>query len=562
MASDRRGPFDRILNSTTTAPAGAPEHRDRSAVYIGGAIIGLAILLLVLVLPPISILSGGGGDGGEDVPSGPGNADTYTSSIRSGVPKLPAGLAAASSLFDLAAPEDQRGASGITVPLKESLSDARDLALYTYVDNKWQRLSDVSLVAGGSAVRGEVGSLPGNVIVLRRSATVLQVAGAIPAGTTIDPGAEGVLTTLHPIVFIPADDGSIAGVPPAVPPASYRVVPGIVAPVPEVVDNIWRSTELRTAHATAIADAVKQGNYAGIIVDYRNTNETLREQYTQFIEQLATALHEDGRTLSVMLPLPRSDGGEMQTGAFDWEALGGLVDSIEVQAEPDQELYFQRTEAALDYIVEKVDRGKILLTVTTLSVERGGDGLRTMSFNGAMSLASQISVAGEGDIAPNAQVGLIAHNLAQSEGASGLYWDDAARSVTYTYPGLGGKRTVWVANAFSVRFRLELAQRYNLGGVAFNDVSVEGGGADVWPAVQEVADTGSVTLSKPNGELFLPQWSANEGTISPATGDAVTWTSPADAGTYEITIIVSDGVDRLSQRATLNVVPAPSSEGE
>ncbi|HET6615310.1 MAG TPA: hypothetical protein VFH62_05440, partial [Dehalococcoidia bacterium] len=150
MASDRRGPFDRILNSTTTAPAGAPEGRDRSAVYIGGAIIGLAILLLVLVLPPISILSGGG-DGGEDIPSGPGNADTYTSSIRSGVPKLPAGLAAASSLFDLSAPEDQRGASGITVPLKESQSDARDLSLYTYVENKWQRLSDVSLVAGGSA---------------------------------------------------------------------------------------------------------------------------------------------------------------------------------------------------------------------------------------------------------------------------------------------------------------------------------------------------------------------------------------------------------------------------
>jgi hypothetical protein len=561
MASDRRGPFDRILNSTTTAPAGAPEGRDRSAVYIGGAIIGLAILLLVLVLPPISILSGGG-DGGEDIPSGPGNADTYTSSIRSGVPKLPAGLAAASSLFDLAAPEDQRGASGITVPLKESQSDARDLSLYTYVENKWQRLSDVSLVAGGSAVRGEVGSLPGNVIVLRRSATVLQVAGSMPAGTTIDPGAEGVLTTLHPIVFIPADDGSIAGVPPAVPPASYRVVPGIVAPVPEVVDNILRSTELRTAHATAIADAVKQGNYAGIIIDYRSTNETLREQYTQFVEQLATALHEDGRTLALTLPMPGSDGGEIQTGAFDWDALGAAADSIEIIAEPDQELYFQRTEAALDYVVEHVDRGKLLMSVTTLSVERGGDGIRTLPFSDAMALASQVSVAGEGDIVPNAQVGLIARNLAQSEGASGLHWDDAARSVTYTYPGLGGKRTVWVANAFSVRFRLELAQRYNLGGVAFNDVSVEGGGANVWPAVQEVADTGSVSLSKPNGELFVPQWSANEGTVSPATGDAVTWTSPADAGTYEITIIVSDGVARLSQRASLNVVPAPAAEGE
>jgi spore germination protein YaaH len=338
-------------------------------------------------------------------------------------------------------------------------------------------------------------------------------------------------------------------------------VPGIVAPLPEVVDNILRSSDLRAAHAAAIAGAVKQGNYDGILVDYRSTNETLTEQYTQFIDLLAKALHDDGRTLTLMLPMPEADGGEMRTGAFDWEALGALVDSIEVMMEPDQELYFQRTEAALDYIVERVDRGKVLITVTTLSAERGGDGLRLLPFNDAMALASGISAVNEGDIAPNAQAGLVARNLATSEGSSGLFWDDTSRSVTYTYPGLGGKRTVWVANQFSTRFRLELAQRYNLGGVAFNDVSVESGGANVWPAVQEVADSGSVSLSKPNGELFIPQWSANQGTVSPATGDTVTWTAPGQAGPYEITIIVSDGVTRVAQKAMLNV-SAPDDAGE
>ncbi|MEX0750706.1 MAG: hypothetical protein WD359_07835, partial [Dehalococcoidia bacterium] len=288
MASEQRGPFDRILKTTTPPPAGEPERRDRSAIYIGGTIIGLAILLLVLVLPPISILSG---DGSADIPSGPGDADSLSSERRGGVPKLPAGLEAVSGLFDMSAPEDQRGASAITISLDEAQTDARNLALYSYIDSAWQRLSDVTLVANGDAVRGELGALPGNVIVLRRSATLLQVAGSIPAGTNIDPGAEAVLTTLHPIVFIPADDGALAGEPPAVPGPAYRVVPGLVAPVPEVVDNILRSTELRPAHATAIAAQVTQGNYAGILVDYRNVNETLGEQYTDFVRQLADALH-------------------------------------------------------------------------------------------------------------------------------------------------------------------------------------------------------------------------------------------------------------------------------
>lgn len=555
MASEQRGPFDRILKSTTTPPSGDPESRDRSAIYIGGAIIGLAILLLILVLPPISILSGDGD--GAAIPSGPGDADSLTAERRSGVPKLPAGLEAVSGLHDMSAPEDQRGASAITISLDESQTEARDLALYSYIDNKWQRLSDVTLVAGGAAARGEVDALPGNVIVLRRSATTLRVAGSIPAGTNIDAGAQSVITTLHPIVFIPADSGALAGVPPAVPPEPYAVVPGLVAPLPDVVDNILRSTELRAAHASAIAEAVTQGNYPGIVIDYRAVNETLGEQYTEFIQQVADLLHEDGRTLTLKLPMPRGDAGNMETGAYDWEALGAAADSIEILEELDQELYFQRTEAALDYIVERVDRAKLLMTITTLSVERGGDGLRTLPFNDAMALASGIGVVGEGDIVAGAQVSLIARNIAQSEGASGLVWDDTARSVAFTYPGLGGRRTVWVANQFSIRFRMELAQRYNLGGVAFNDISVESGGANVWPAVQEVADTGNVALAKPNGELFTPQWSANEGTLSPATGDTVTWTAPTEAGPYEITIIVSDGVLRVANRATLSVVPPP-----
>ena len=63
------------------------------------------------------------------------------------------------------------------MPLREKQTEQRSLALYTYVDGKWQRLSDATLVASGEAARGDVGALPGNVAVLRRSKATLQVAG-------------------------------------------------------------------------------------------------------------------------------------------------------------------------------------------------------------------------------------------------------------------------------------------------------------------------------------------------------------------------------------------------
>lgn len=552
MAREQRGPFERILKTTT---AEEPAPRDRAGIYIIGAIIGLGLLLLILFLPPISILSGGGG--GSSIPSGPGDADTYTSTVRSGIPKLPAGLSAVSALFDLAAPASERGASRITVPLKDKQTEQQNLALYSYVDGKWQRLSDATLVSGGLAARGEVGSLPGNVVVLRRSKATLQVAGSLPAGTDLDPHAASVITVLHPIVFIPADDGSLAGLPPAVPPASYKVVPVIVAPSADVVDGILRSTDTTNAHASAIADQVKTGNFAGIDVDYRNVNPTLKDRFTAFVSQLAQDLHADGRTLTLTLPMPSTTDGTIDAGAYDWEEVGKLADSIELAGELDQELYFQNTQAALDYIVSKVDRSKVLLSISSLSIERGGDGLRTMPLNDALTIASQVAVKTTGDILPNADVQLEATNLAAAENASGIHWDDQARSVTFSYQGRGGKRTVWVSNQFSAAFRLALAQQYNLGGVTINDVSTQGGGADVWAPVQQLSDAGNLTLSRPNGELLSPTWSTGDGSLSPQVGDTTVWKAPAAPGSYQVVLIVGDGVVRVGQQVAVNVVAPP-----
>ncbi len=551
MDTQQRGPFDRILRTNAD---GEPAGPDRAAVYVGGTIIGLALLLLILVLPPVSILSRGG-DGGSDIPSGPGTADRYTSTVRTGIPKLPAGLVAASTLFDLSAPQDQRGASAVTVPLKEKETESRNLALYSYIDNSWQRLSDASLVATGTAARGEVDALPGNVIVLKRSKATLQIAGSMPAGTAIDPRAASVITTLHPIVFIPVDNGEIVGTPPAVPPAGYTVVPVIVAPNPEVTDNILRSGELRTAHVKAIADAVRQGNFTGIDIDYRSVSPTLKEQYTAFIVALSDALDEDGRTLTLTLPMPRSQDGTIDAGAYDWERLGAAADSIEMAGELDQELYFQNTEAALDYVTQQTDRSKIYLTIPSYAVERGSDGLRTLPVADALNLASIIAVKHEGDIIAGTPINLIAQNLAVSEGATGLHWDDTARAVSFRYAGRGGQRTVWIANEFSASFRLELARRYNLGGVTIPDISQQAGGADVWAPVQQLAETGELSLSKPNGDLLTPIWSASTGSFGNSTGDSVTWTAPATEGDAEITIVVSDGVIRIGQRVTISVQP-------
>jgi hypothetical protein len=397
--------------------------------------------------------------------------------------------------------------------------------------------------------------------VLKRSHATLQVAGALPAGSEVDDAAAGLLTISHPLVFIPTDTGTVTGQPPAVPPAAYNVVPVIVALDPAVVDDILRSGDLRAKHAAEIARAVEDGNFAGINVDYRAVNATLGEQYSEFVELLAAALDENGRTLTLTLPLPQTVDGEIDPGPYDWSRLGDAAGVIELAGELDKELYFQHTEAALEYVTERVDRGKLMLTISSASVERGNDGLRAMPLVDALTLASVVAVKTEGDIAPGAQVQLVAQNLSPDEGASGIGWDETARAVTFSYPGRGGKRTVWVANRFSVAFRLELAQRYGLAGVVVSDVSETGGTPDLWAPVRELADSGAIKLTRPHGDFFTPVWSTNAGALSQTSGHTVTWTAPAEPGTYEITLIISDGVARVGQRITLDVVAPPPPDG-
>jgi hypothetical protein len=551
-AATRRGPFDRILRTTDDGgPSGPGDGPDRAAVYVIGTIIGLAILLLILLLPPVSVLSGGDSD--SPIPAAPGTSDVYRSELRRGMPKLPAGLESASGMFELSAPEDQQGASRITIPLKERQTDARNLALYTYVDGGWQRLTEVTLASGGEAARGEVRALPGNIAVLKRSQATLQIAGSIQAEDVAGEQAGNALTVLHPIVFIPAEDGSVVGTRPAVPPSGYQVVPTIVTIDPEVLNNILRDPSLQATHAAEIAETVGVGNYQGINIDYRSVDPNLREQYTTFIRSLAQALHAASRSLTLTLPLPASVDGEIDTGAYDWQALGAVADTIEMSGELDQDLYFQRTEDALEYVTQQVDRSKLLMTISSLSVERGSDGLRAMPLDEALALAARVDVQAEDGVTTGERVELVATNLASSEGATGMVWDDVSRSVKFQYPGAGGSRTVWLANEFSVAFRLELAQRYELGGVVITDVS-ERNGADLWAAVQQLSDTGDLALTKPNAELLVPTWSASTGAIDPSAGATVAWLAPAEPGPQTITLILSDGVVRRSQELTIEVL--------
>jgi hypothetical protein len=552
------GPFDR-----RDAPGPA---RDKSTqiIFIGMGIVGL--VLFFIVVSPFSIFGGGGGNKNASLPGGTGSSGGSAisgASVDGRAPKVPAGYEALSSLLnDIKKPKDQ-GPYALTVSLLQPVTDGRNLGLYTYANGKWQRLATATLVQNGTAASGQVDEIPANVAVLRLTASAVQISGWLPTGAQPDPDALGVLSTINPVDFAPSPDGSIAGNATQLPQgATGNVVRTVRSASPDqdtAVNNILASPDLRDAHITALVQLALQPGNAGVEIDYPRVNPARKADFTSFISVLADHLHQANRTLSVSLPTPVRNGVTWDTGAYDWQELATRTDTLKLAVEQDPSQYYKRMGEVLDYLKGKVDLKKVSLVVTRSSYEKASDGLRAMTLNDGLSLASEIELRTASQITPNSSVVIVGKNIFQDDGASGLRWDDQADAVSFQYPGRGGQRTVWLENSLSLAFRLDLAHRYGLGGIAIDDVSSNPALPAFWEPLRTFADSGTVNLVQPNGVLLRPTWSVQAGNPQPENKGNLVWTAPTQPGTYDIELIVSDGVIRAAQKISL-VVKATTSQ--
>lgn len=545
----QRGPFDRLAESSTS--------RDGSTrpILIGMGFIGL--VLIVIALSPFSILGGDDSDGGFTA----GSDSTTVNGIS--IPRVPEGFEALSRQYeDLSAPKDTVGPYSLTVNLIAPIADSRSLALYSFQGGQWVRVSDGTLVSDGAAVQGEVLEMPSNIAVLRRTATAIQISGWLPGAAQADPQALDVLTTVNPAGFAPAADGTLVGAQAQIPDSAALVVPAVRARSQaqiDAVNTILESPSLREVHLNALVELSLQATNVGVELDYRDVDPARRADLGLFLTALADRLHQSNRRLSLTVPAPVRAGIAWDTGAYDWERLAGLADTIKLVPEADPSLYYERMEAVLEFLQPAVDLKKVLLIVSRGSVEKSGSELFHRSLHDGLAIASTIEVQTTSQITPGIRVVLVGKNIFEDDGATGLRWDENALAVAFSYPEVGGQRTVWLENVLSLAFRIDLAQRYGLGGIAIDDISLDPAVPDIWALLDAYADTLKIDLVAPNGVLLRPTWQIEAGSGDAGSKGDVVWTAPEQVGTYEISLIVSDGVIRAQQRIVLEVLPQDDS---
>ena len=540
------GPFDRLLKRR-------PE-RDPAPIIIGGTIAFLAVIIVIVLL--FSSVFGGGGGGGNGASGGDGTIDIAPGirGRRAQIPALPPGLASLSDYIEFQAEEDT--AVTIGLPLTGDPGEgAVGLGFYTYFDGRWQRLADVGVreLEGKTVGEGDFTTVPRNLAVLRVLSQTYQVAGSLPAGATLHPDARANI--INPRDYSPASDGSVQGAKTEIAAAGALVMPTIVGSGSDtsgVVNDILADEGLRSQHVQAITDLVNNANVDGIDLEYSSVDVDLAGEFTDFVKSLSDSLHGESKRLSLTLPPPSN-----KRQAYEWKDLGSAVDIIRILPIADPVAYWETMPGALSQVTKDVDPGKVMLVVSPFSIQGTGDVTQLMGYLQAMVQAAEAVVREPQaqDIKPGATVKLVARNLDEGEGASPLRWSDDAAAVSYAMGGTE-RRRVFIENRFSVSFKLELVQAYGLGGVAVSDASGQSDVANIWPTVNDFVQSNTVSLVRPNDSMLLPSWQVEAGDVGAGAGTSATWVAP-DQGTYNITLVVSDGERRFGR-----VLPIEVKEGE
>jgi spore germination protein YaaH len=455
----------------------------------------------------------------------------------------------------------------VSVPLNDGTSDGRNLSFFRYDEatQAWEPFAAAILDQSGNSVSGRLNSAPPVIAVMRRLSAAGHVVAYLPAGAVLHPQAAAIATIVHTRDFAVASDGGLIGdvsdaaaigLTAGAGALHYPLI-SVDASDPQaraVISGVLASPEARTAHVQRIVEKTVTANLAGVGIFYDNLPPTERTGFALFVGELADALHEQQKVLTVTLPPPVRLADRVDEGAYDWTEIGRAADIVEMAVYRDQNTYRRNMPEILADLATKVSPSKLVLTVTPYATEKGpDDSLQAMTLFNALKIAAalELYVGAEG-LLTNTNIDVVATNIDRTQGRSGVIWDPQVASVAFTYD-LNGGRTVWIENVFSVGFKLELIPRFGLGGVAVEDASADQTLGNIWPAIEPFVSSGQPVLLQPNPADLAPRWEVSDGQAEGGDRGTLSWLTPSQPGTYAVTLTLSDGVVVLENVIEVNV---------
>lgn len=222
----------------------------------------------------------------------------------------------------------------------------------------------------------------------------------------------------------------------------------------DTTSQILNDYEKRETMIENLMDLVEEYNLDGVNVDFENMNESDKDVYSRFLIELAPRLKKIGKTLSVDVTAP--DGSETWSLCFDRNTIANVADYIVFMAYDQYGTSSNKagTTAGYNWVEanikkflgqEDVDPEKIILGIPLYMRlwEEEEDGT---------AKPEVVNMKDMFDVLPENQVAT---------------WDEELKQYYVEYEEDGKLYKMWVENEKSVGEKINLANQYNLAGIAF-----------------------------------------------------------------------------------------------
>jgi spore germination protein YaaH len=582
---------DANINSETKDTTNESESGSRSSkqkwLIVGGIAIVGVFLVAGLLLPPISLgerlgssdesetapsadevesasvnsdeISVAPTSGGEDV-----DVSTFSMEAFSGgeageewvaaAASIPQSLVLSSNVYVIGLNEDTaQGTVEIDIPA--SAQPYQTLDLYGWDGSQWNFIPSQVLDDGQRLSSAGV-PLP-QVIALMQTLELSEpeIAAEVLPSQSLPPAVLPFLTEVTAGTLTLAPDGSLLGEAVEIPTGGYRQFVRVTN-TGAIVDVISLSALLSDPNAQArniqeLIETANEGGFSGVNLDYQGVDSNQREAFSTFVDDLATALREEGLDLIVTLETPIQMEGGWDTAGQDWRAIGKAADTIYAQMPLDPSAYDDTglAEQMIVWATRQVDRYKLAGLVSINAVDRVGETHRELPNNEALFDFGQIHLTqGSTEAEPGDSI-----EVALSGATSALDWDPGSLTYKYTYEEAGQPHDVWLGSEAVLNHRNRLPNRYNLRGVAVRGLGDLPEGAGYATALRSYL--GKADAPQPASAAIV--WAVedeNGGVVASSSGEEMmyAWQAPEEPGVYTIRADFAQG-DGIASLGTVDI---------
>ena len=231
----------------------------------------------------------------------------------------------------------------------------------------------------------------------------------------------------------------------------------VIPTVANVVNGVWDGAavsriladpQLRAVNLNALVNLAVARGYDGIDLDYENLAASDRAAFTSFVQQLAGALHGQGKLLTVNVYAKTSEPGTWNgPQAQDWRAIGQAADQVRIMtyeyswstSPPGPIAPVNWVNDVIAYATSQIAPGKILQGIPFYGYDWVGQRATDLVWTEAMGLASHFAVP--------------------------VIWDNASASPWFEYVSGTTRHTVWFENGSSVAAKLAVTRIHDVGGI-------------------------------------------------------------------------------------------------